>query len=108
MSSIKDLLDEEKNAERQLNDAEKEAESVLRSARARAAESIRKAQSDDALVNELSERNKERITATKARILAECKGRAAETEKLCKKNLEAAVRLIVSDVLGEESERGNT
>lgn len=105
MTSIKELLDEEKGAERQLKDAELEAESMLRVARATAAETLRKAQSDDALVKELADRNKERIDATKAAIQAECMKKAEETERLCRANLQVAVRVIVNEVLGVEVER---
>lgn len=104
MSSIKDLLDEEKGAERQLRDAENEAETILKNARAKAAEMIRTAQSDDALVRELTEQNKERIAAARAKIMSDCQAKAAETEKRCGVNLEAAVRLIVNEVLGVEIE----
>lgn len=105
MSSIKDLLDVEKEAEGLLKSAEQQAEAILRDARARAGERIRRAQSDDALVKELVERNRERISALRAEILGECETRAAETERLCRKNLEAAVRLVVDSVMGEGDER---
>jgi len=105
MSSIKDLLQEEKDAEVNLKTAEQQAESTLRDAKVRAAELIRKAQSDDALVKELTQRNKEKITALQASIASECQARAADTETRCKKNLKAAVLLVVNDVLGGNNER---
>jgi len=105
MSSIKDLLEEEKEAEGLLKSAEQQAEAILRDARARAAETVRRAQSDETLVKELTERNRERISALQAEILGECKTRAAETERLCRENLEAAVRLVVDSVTGAGNER---
>jgi vacuolar-type H+-ATPase subunit H len=105
MSSIKDLLEEEKEAEGQLKNAQQQAEAILRDARTKAGEQIRSAQSDDALVKELTARNKERISALQQKIFGECEARAADTERLCRKNLEAAVRLVVENVMGVRNER---
>ena len=105
MSSIKDLLQEEKDAEAILKTAQQQAEATLRDAKVRAAELIRSAQSDDALVKELTQRNREKISALQGRIASECQARAADTESLCKKNLQAAVRLVVNDVIGGGNER---
>lgn len=102
MSSIKDLLNQEKEAEGLLKDADQKAEAVLREAKAKASDMIRRAQSDDALVRELTERNKAKIAEIRASVLSECEARAAQTEGLCRKNLEAAVRVVVNDVRGGE------
>lgn len=104
MSSINEVMEEEKNAQMVVKDAEQKAEAILSDAKATAAAMIRKAQGDDAAVKELTERHKERIAATRARILEECETRVAQTEKLYARNLEASVRLIVGDVLGVELE----
>jgi len=105
MSSIKDLLDQEKESESMLRDSEQKSESMLRDARATAAELIRKAQSEDALLRELTARNKERIASMRQDTLSECEARAADSERLCRSNLEAAVRLIIAHVAGEDNER---
>jgi len=105
MSSIKDLLQEEKDAEAIFKSAEQQAEATLREAKVRAAELIRRAQSDDALVKELTQRNREKISALQAKIASECQVRAADTESLCKKNLHAAARLVVDNVIGGGNER---
>ncbi len=105
MSSIKDLLEEEKEAEGLLKNAVQQAEAILRDAKTKAGERIRTAQSDDVLIKELTERNKERISALQAKILSECQAKAAETERLCRKNLEAAVKLVVDNVGGAGNER---
>lgn len=105
MSSIKDLLQEEKDAESIIKNAEQQAEATLRDAKAKAAELIRRAQSDDALVKELAERNKAKIAALQAVILGECQTRAAEIENHCKENLNAAIELVVDSVTGGRNER---
>lgn len=105
MSSINDVMDEERNAERLLRDAQQRAEALLGQARASAAEMVKTAQSDDTLVRELTNRSKDRIAALRATILAECQARVAQTEELCNRNLEAAVRLITDEVLGVELEQ---
>jgi len=100
VSSIGEIMDEERNAERLLRDAEQKAEALLKDARARAVAVLERAQSDDALVNDLTERHKKRIAALREEVLAGCQSRVAETEKLCLSNLDAAVKLIVDDLLG--------
>jgi vacuolar-type H+-ATPase subunit H len=105
VSSIKDLLDEEKEAEGLLKDSEQKADAIVRDARTKASDLIGKAQSDDVLVRELTERNKERISVIQAEIQSKCDARAAETEMLCQRNLEAAVELVVDNVLGASNER---
>lgn len=105
MSSISDIMDEEKNAQQLLRDAEQNAQAMLRDARASAAAMVRRAQSDDTLLKELTERHKERIAALRGKIVAECQARVAETEKLCERNLEAAIKLVTDDVLGGDVEQ---
>lgn len=105
MSSINDIMEEEKNAQQLLRDAEQKAQAILRDARASAVAMVRRAQSDDTLVKELTERQKERTAALRAKILEECQARAAETEKLCERNLEAAIKLVTDDVLGADVEQ---
>jgi vacuolar-type H+-ATPase subunit H len=105
VSSIKDLLQEEKDAEELLQGAEKSAEAILKEAEAKAAELVRRARRDDALVNELAVRHKDKVAALRAKTFAECQAKAAEAERLYKKNLGAAVKLIVDNVLGVEIER---
>lgn len=105
MSSIKDLIDEEKEAEGLLKGSEQQAEAILKEAKAKAGDLIRRAQSDDALVKELTERNRGAIAAMQAKIQGECQAKATETERLCKKNLDAAVKVIVEGVEGAGNER---
>jgi vacuolar-type H+-ATPase subunit H len=100
VSSIKDLLQEESQAERQLKDAEMEAETLIRNAKMKAREILRTAQTDDTGIKELTGRSKERIAGQKAKIIEECQTGLAEAETMYKKNLESAIKLITNKVLG--------
>lgn len=100
MSSIKDLLQEEKDAEGVLKEAEQRAAALAAEARARAAEIIGKARGDDALVKELTARSEERIAAQRKRILEECEARAAEAEARYGRNVEAAASLVYEGIVG--------
>lgn len=104
MSSIKDLLQEEKDAESLVKEAERKAEALVQDARRKAADSIRRAQSEDAQLKELSRASQERVARLRARIAEECDTRAAETDKSCRANLKAATKLIVDTVLGVDYE----
>lgn len=105
MSSINDVMEEERTAQRLVRDAEQKAEAILRDAKASAAAKVSKAQTDDALLKELTERHKERMAAQRAEVLKECQARVEETERSCRANLGRAVDLIVDSVLGEELEQ---
>jgi vacuolar-type H+-ATPase subunit H len=100
VSSINDIMDEEKHAQQLLRDAEQRAQAILTEARASAAAMLKRAQNDETLLKEATDRDKERIAALRAKILADCQPRIAETERLCESNLEAAVKLVTDDVLG--------
>lgn len=100
MSSIKDLLQEENEAERQLKDAELKAEALIREARSKAREILKKAQTDNLEIGRLDEQSKQRIADLKTKEDQEFQVRFAETEKRYKKNLDDAVKLIASRVLG--------
>lgn len=101
MSSINEVMEEEKTAQRILREAEEKADRVVREARAAAGEMLGKAQADEAILKELGERQKEKTEAERAQILGDCMVKVEETENLCRMNFEAAVSLIVQSVLGE-------
>lgn len=100
MSSIKDLLREEDEAERQVKEAEQQAEALIRDARSKTREILKRAQTDDVEIVRLAEESKQRIAQLKAKGDGEFQVRFAETEKRYKKNLDDAAVLIVSKVLG--------
>ena len=104
MSSIKDLLQEERDAEALVKEAERKAEALVQEAKRKAADAIRKAQSDEVQVNELSLASKERSARLRKRIAEECDQRAAETEQSCNANLRVTTKLIVDTVLGVDYE----
>ncbi len=100
MSSIKDLLQEEDEAERQVKEAEQKAEALIRDAKSTAREILKRAQTDDVEIARLSEESKQRILQLKTKEDEEFQVQFAETENRYKKNLDDAARLIMSKVLG--------
>lgn len=105
MSSINDVMEEERTAERTVREAEEKAEAVLRDARVAAAAMVKRAQTDDAVLKELTERHKERIAVQAAEMVKESQAKVEETERLCRTNFEAAASMIVGSVLGEGLEQ---
>ena len=100
MSSIKDLLQEERDAESSLKEAEREAEAIVLAARTNARQLVRQAQSDDTLVKEMTQHYQEKITELRAKIHGECQTKVSELEKVYRGNLQVAIKLIVDQVLG--------
>jgi vacuolar-type H+-ATPase subunit H len=105
MSAIKDLLREEEDADTLLRDAEQRAEAILANGKAKASEILKRAESEEGQLNEMAAKSQERIARARSRILEECRGKAAEAEKLYKGNLDGAVNFVVSNVLGVDYER---
>lgn len=104
MSSINEVMEEERSAQRLVRDAEERAETVVSDAKAAAAAMVSKAQTDDTILKELEQRQKERTSAERAEIFRDCQGRVEEAERRSQKNFETAVNLIVESVLGEGNE----
>ena len=99
MSSIKNLLQEEKDAEALVKNAQSQAEQVVREARIKARELVKNAENDGARVKQLTELYEARISDQRARLQKECRTEADKIDTLCKKNFDDAVKLIVENVL---------
>ncbi len=99
MSSIKDLLSEEKNAEQLVKNAERQAEDIVSQARIKAREILKKAETDDTRVKELTQLCQSRISALKSKVMEECQAQEADTEELLRGNFDGAIKLIVDSVL---------
>ena len=100
MTSIKDLLQEENEAERQLKEAEQESEELIRNAKSRAREVLKAAKMDNIAINRLTEESKQRIAEQKTEITVEFQARFVEAESRYRKNLDNTVKLILDKALG--------
>lgn len=100
MSAIKELIEEEKNAERIIKDAEEKANQLLLNAKKKADEIIKNAENDESVIKELILRKESEITEKRNNILKNYDNEAKEIENICKKNFEHAVKFVIDSVLG--------
>lgn len=104
MSSVKELLQEEVDAESLVRKAEESARTTLNEAKAKATELLKKAHIDGGPVDKVAGEAKVKVAGEKEAILNGCEARATEAEELYKKNLVAAARLVVESIAGADIE----
>jgi vacuolar-type H+-ATPase subunit H len=100
MSAIKELIEEEKNAEKIIKDAEEKANQLLLNTKKKADEIIKNAENDDSVIKELILRKEQEIIEKRNNILKNYDNEAEEIENICKKNFEYAVKFVIDSVLG--------
>ncbi|MEM3832168.1 MAG: V-type ATPase subunit subunit G family protein [Thermoprotei archaeon] len=100
MSVIKELIEEEKNAEKIIKDAEAKANEIILHARKNAEKIIKTAENDESIIKDLVTRKEAEIAEKKSAILKKYEKEAQEIEDSCKKNFEEAVKFVLNNILG--------
>ncbi len=99
MSAIKELIEEEKNAEKIIRDAEEKANQLLLNAKKKADEIIRNAENDESAIKDLITRKESEIMEKRNNILKNYENEAREIEYICRKNFEEAVKFVINSIL---------
>ncbi|MGQ9780727.1 MAG: hypothetical protein ACUVQ8_00515 [Nitrososphaeria archaeon] len=106
MSTIKDLVDEEKKVRLIINEAENRAKIIIDNTRRKVKELIKSAESDESAVAKVIVEGETDIANKKEAILKESDGEAERIEYLCKKNLKEAIEFVIDSVLGADHGHG--
>lgn len=100
MSVIKELIEEEKNAEKIIREAEEKANQLISNAKRNAEILIKNAENDESIIKDLVARKESEIIEKKNAILKQYDEEAQRLENICKKNFKDAVEFVVNSVLG--------
>ena len=103
MSTIKDLIDEEKKIELIIKEAEDRSKRMIDDAKRKAEDLIRNAQNNESVVRDVISVREKDMSTKKELVFREFEEEANRVENLCNKNFERAIDFVMDKVLGARS-----